>query len=72
MDISGKIIMVLVVIMVVIIIGHPLVSIIFSATTTAVNSTTNIIYQTLLNIVPLIFIASIIIGSVALFKVHRD
>jgi uncharacterized alpha/beta hydrolase family protein len=67
MDIAEKIIVALVVI----VIGLALVPTILNSTSTAVNSTTNTTYQALLNIVPLVFIAGILLVSVALFMTHR-
>jgi uncharacterized alpha/beta hydrolase family protein len=67
MDIAEKIIVALVVI----VIGLALVPTILNSTSTAVNSTTNTTYQSLLNIVPLVFIAGILLVSVALFMTHK-
>jgi xanthine/uracil permease len=68
MDIAEKIIVALVVI----VIGLALVPTILNSTATAVNSTTNTTYQSLLNIVPLVFIAGILLVSVALFMTHKE
>ncbi len=53
--------------LVAIVIGLALVPTVFTQTSNAVNSTTNTTYQALLNIIPLIFIAGILIASLYFF-----
>ncbi len=63
MDVAGKIIVALVVV----VIGLALVPTILNSAQTAANATTNTTYQSLINIVPLVFIAGILLVSITLF-----
>ncbi len=50
-----------------IVIGLSLLPVVLNATANAVNSTNNTSYQTLINIIPLIFIAGLVIAVVYMF-----
>jgi hypothetical protein len=53
-----------------IVIGLSLLPVVLQATSNAVNSTSNTTYETLINIIPLIFIAGLVIAVVYMFIRH--
>ncbi|MGC8567586.1 MAG: hypothetical protein ACP5M8_08100 [Caldisphaera sp.] len=50
-----------------IVIGLSLLPVVLQTTANAVNSTSNTTYQTLINIIPLVFIAGLVIAVVYMF-----
>jgi len=44
--------------------------VVLNSVSSAVNSTTNTTYQTLINVIPIIFIAGILVGTIYLMLKH--